>query len=75
MQDNLLAAGKPLPGLRQPVLPNARNGNTHRLQMLLPALLLNDSLSLTFPLYVGGMDLLSRPLTASVTRVLCIWKL
>ena len=46
---NLLVADKLLPGLPQAVVPNVRNGNTHRLQMLLPAVLLNDSPSLTFP--------------------------
>ena len=40
---------KLLPGLPQPVLPNARNGNIHILQMLLIAVLLNYSSSLTFP--------------------------
>ena len=59
-----------MPGLPQSVLPNVRNGNIHRLQMLLPAVLLNDCSS-NLSLCVEGTDLLSLPLMTSITSVLC----
>ena len=59
-----------MPGLPQAVVPNVRNGNTHRLQMLLPAVLLNDCSS-NLSLCVEGTDLLSLPLMTSITSVLC----
>ena len=59
-----------MPGLPQTVLPNVRNGNIHRLQVLLPAVLLNDCSS-NLSLCVEGTDLLSLPLMTSITSVLC----
>ena len=63
-----------LPGLPQPVFPNARNGNIHRLQMLLIAVLLNDSIS-NLSLCVEGMDLLSPTLMAASLPPYVFWKL
>ena len=46
---NLLVVRKSFAWSASASLPNARNGNIHRLQMVLIAVLLNDSSSLAFP--------------------------
>ena len=72
---NLLVAGQTFAWFPQAVLPNVRNGNTHRLQMLLPAVLLNDSPSLTFSCVWRGW-IYSVYLWWPQSLLLCVfWKL